>query len=281
MKKRQKMLWDVVQKSKECMQSATENNGVTYVLVGSSGCGKTTMIVDVLLNRVYGSMAEKDYIITVFTESEHSDALDRIKDKRVMVDHAGFDPQQFTWYYQTNADYDKQFNFVAFMDDCIHIKYVKELEKMFLIYRNTNITSLVSLQYPNLIPKPVRTSVYYAFCFCMNNDEGIEVILDAYMKCYLPGRNRSEKIMAYRQWTNGHRFFLVDNLEKKCYKVDENYSCEEIPLLSMVGSGGDECDLSLGEEEDHVSVSQSQEKRGSSAATLFKYSKRECEEDSE
>jgi hypothetical protein len=241
-----KMLWDVIHDSKQCMQSKEKNNGVTYVIIGSSGCGKTTMISEVLLKKVYGSMADKEYIITVFTESEHSDALDEL-DKKILIDPAGFDSQMFAWFYQTNTDFDKAYNFVAMLDDCIHIKHNKELEKMFLIYRNTNITSLVSLQYPNLIPKPVRTSVYYAFCFCMNNDEGIEVILEAYLRCYLPGKNKAEKILSYRRWTNGHRFFLVDNLEKRCYKVDEDYKCEEIPLLSALASEEEEEEVEVEE----------------------------------
>lgn len=254
-------LWDVVIESKSQMQSKEKNNGVTYAVIGSSGCGKSTMLRKVFLDRVYGSMAEKEYIITMFTESDKSDALEDVP-KKVMVDSAGFDEEQFNFYYQTNQAYDKKFNFVAMMDDCIHIRYRRMIEKMFLIMRNTNITSIVSLQYPKLIPVSIRTSVYYSFCFCMNNDEGTKMCVESYIGPYLPGNSMKQKMWEYRQWACEHRFFFLDNLEHKCYKVDAEYNCFELPLWNVLKEKeGDDSNCDFYAEDEEYGSSSEGEKR--------------------
>lgn len=113
---------------------------------------------------------------------------------------------------------------------------------MFLIMRNTNISSLISLQYPNLIPKSIRTSVYFSFCFYMNNDEGIEVIVRGWLYPYLEGKNLRQKMYSYLNWTSGgggHRLFVKDNINHKCFMVDENYNAKEIfPIYSVKDKDG-------------------------------------------
>lgn len=212
------------------MQSKEKSNGVTYALVGSSGSGKTTILRKVFLDRVYGAMADKDYIVTVFTESKESDALQGL-DKKVIVDGAGFDEDHFNLYFLMNQRDMKKWNFVAILDDCIHIRYHKTIEKMFLVMRNSNITSVVSLQYPKLIPVSIRTSIYYCFCLALNNEEGIRIAIETWVGSYIPGKNIREKISEYRRWTQNHACYLLDNLQKKCYKIDANFVCEEIPLI--------------------------------------------------
>lgn len=224
-------MWDLICESKKEMQSADQNNGVTFAIIGSSGCGKTTMLRKVFLDRVYDKiMADKEYIITIFTESASSDALQGL-DKKILIDSGGIDEDQITLYYQTNSEYKKVYNFVAVVDDCLEMKHRKTFEKMFLMYRNTNITSIVSIQYPNLIPKSIRTSVYYAICMRINNDEGVEIMINSWLSPYLPGRTLRQKLVPYREWTRDHNFFLIDNLQKKCYKVDKEYNCTEIPII--------------------------------------------------
>ncbi len=232
-------MWDVLSESKQAMQSATKNNGVTFAIIGSSGCGKTTMIRKVFLDRLYGSMADKKYITTIFTESKESDALQGLGSD-VLIDGAGIDEDQIMFYYQTNTDYQKRFNFLAVVDDCIQMKHRNTFEKMFLVMRNTNISSIVSIQYPNLIPKSIRTSVYYCICMGINNNEGVEIMIQSWLSPYLPGKTLRQKIVPYREWTKDHNFYLIDNLQRKCYKVDKNYNCEEIPIITHE----DECDVS-------------------------------------
>lgn len=212
-----------------------KNNGCTYALVGSSGAGKSTLLRKVFFEDIYSDF--KTYLVTVFTESPQSDALQGLEKLKILVDKNGLDEDLINLMYKFNRKFDKIFNFVCVLDDCIHLRYMKQIEKMFLIMRNTNITSVVSLQYPKLIPPSIRTSVYFVFCMRLNFRDSIEQFVRGFLWGYLEGRNIEEKILFYQQWTEDYQFFLLDNLNHKCYKVDKDYNCVEQPLIHLSSAG--------------------------------------------
>lgn len=227
------------------MQSKDKNNGVTMIILGSSGCGKSTMIKKILLGECYdGPKKDKDYIVAIYTQSAKSDAFEDLP-KTILIDKSGLDEEAIKLAYQMNMHYDKKYNFVYILDDVIHIRYKKQLEQMFLTMRNMNLTSIVSLQYPKLIPPSIRISVYFTFCFCMNNQEGIEQIVRGWLAGYLQGKNIREKMQTYREWTegaNGKRFYLLDNLNHTCYRVTEKYMCTKLEMVSFIDGWGEKGD---------------------------------------
>lgn len=228
-------LAQVILEGKNEMQNDKSKNGVTYAVIGSSGCGKSTMIRKVLLEEVYN---DKKYMVQIFTESAKSDAFKELG-KDVIVDSKGLDVDNINFCYHMNEEYDKDYNFVIILDDVIKIKFIDLVERMFLIMRNTNITSVVSLQYPYLIPKSIRTSVYFTFLFHMNNDEAVEAVVRGWLSSYIPGKNIREKMKYYLSWTlgpdkEGHQFFVRDNLNHKVYQCDTEYRCHEMPLRTVM-----------------------------------------------
>lgn len=209
------------------MQNETSKNGITVCLLGGSGRGKSTILRTIFIDDIYQG---KEYIVTVFTESASSDAFQKLS-KDVIVDGMGVDQDTIHFCYKMNQEYDKKYNFVNIIDDCIHIRYQKMIERMFLIMRNSNITSIVSLQHAKLLSPAIRSSIYFAICMGFNGEEGVEICTRAWIGGYLPGNTINEKIYYYQQWAqDGHRFFMLDNLNHRCYKVDEKYMCEELFL---------------------------------------------------
>ena len=123
------------------------------------------------------------------------------------------------------------------LDDVLDLQYKMLVKRMFLTMRNTNISSLVSLQYPNLVPKAIRTSVYFTLLFYLNTDEAVELAVRGWLSAYLPGHTVKEKMLFYRRWTkqgHGHQMILVDNLNHKCYLVDSEYYCKELPMITTL-----------------------------------------------
>ncbi len=234
----------VLSEGKKKLQSAEQKNGVTFAFIGASGCGKSTLIRKVFIDQVFTKMAKeqdnKEFIIQVFTESSKSDAFNGLaKDKSILLDCKGLDEDNINWCYHMNEKYDKKYNFMMILDDVIDIQYKKLVRRMFLIMRNTNISSVVSLQYPNLIPKSVRSSVYFTILFYFPTNECIELIVKGWLSAYLPGKNLLEKMLHYRSWTkgeDGHRMFLIDNLNHKAYYVNGSYMCKEMPLICSTDS---------------------------------------------
>lgn len=232
-------LSEVIIEAKSKMQSEESRNGVTFVFMGSSGCGKSTVIIKVFIEQIFGKSAvkargeKKEFIIQIFTLSAKSDAFKECP-KDVLVDDKGLDEDNINFCYQMNEHYDKVYNFFIGLDDVLDLYYKELVQRMFLTMRNTNISSLISIQYPKLIPVSIRTSVYFALFFLFNNDEATEQAVRGWLSSYLPGKSIREKILAYREWclgNDGHNMFLMDNLNHKCYKVDSSnmkYLCIEI-----------------------------------------------------
>jgi hypothetical protein len=220
-------LANVLKEAKSEMQNEKSKNGITVALLGGSGRGKSTILRKIFIDDVY---AGKDYIVHIFTESASSDAFKGVS-KDVIIDGMGVDQDAIHFCYKMNQEYDKKYNFVLIIDDCIHIRYQKMIERMFLIMRNSNITSIVSIQHARLLNLSIRNSIYFAICMGFNGEEGVEICTRTWIGGYLPGKSIGEKIYYYQQWAQeGHRFFLLDNLNHRCYKVDENYMCEELFL---------------------------------------------------
>ena len=239
-------LHEVLIQAKEKMQGPEKANGITFALMGSSGCGKSSVIIHVFIEQIFGKKAtrfrkDKEYIIEIFTMSAKSDAFKSLP-KDIMVDPKGLDEDNINFCYHMNENYNKKYNFFLMLDDVLDIRYKDLLQSMFLTMRNTNISSLVSLQYPKLIPVSIRTSVYFALFFFFNNDEATEQAVRGWLSAYLPGKSIRDKIYFYRSWVlqnDGHNMFLMDNLNHRCYKIDtanHEYNCMEMPMITSIDS---------------------------------------------
>jgi hypothetical protein len=237
---------EVLIEAKEKMQGHEKANGITFAFMGSSGCGKSTVIKKVFVEQIFGKKAtqarkDREYIIQIFTQSAKSDAFKELP-KDVLVDPKGLDEDNINFCYHMNENYNKKYNFFVMLDDVLDIRFKDLVQRMFLTMRNTNISSLVSIQYPKLIPVSIRTSVYFALFFFFNNDEATEQAVRGWLSAYLPGKSIREKIYYYREWVlqnDGHNMFLMDNLNHKCYKIDssdEVYKCVELPMISSLDS---------------------------------------------
>lgn len=231
---------EVICEGKKKLQDEESKNGVTFAFIGSSGCGKSTCIRKIFIDQIFTERAKKDdgkeFIIQVFTESAKSDAF-KDMDKSIMMDTKGLDEHNINFCYHMNESYDKKYNFMFILDDVLDLQYKMLVKRMFLTMRNTNISSLVSLQYPNLVPKAIRTSVYFTLLFYLNTDEAVELAIRGWLSAYVPGHTVKEKMLFYRRWTRekkGHQMFLVDNLNHKCYQVDSEYNCKELPMITTL-----------------------------------------------
>jgi hypothetical protein len=230
---------DLISEAKSKLQVTgdyTKRNGVTYALFGSSGSGKSTIIRKIFLDDLYnnerqGVPMNDEYIVTLFTESKHADALQNLDEDGVLVDACGLNEEVYKWMYAMNYTYDKQYNFVVMIDDVLTVKSLPTVFKAFLTYRNMNITSVVSLQYLKLCPLAVRSSLYFCFLLPLNSNEGIEQLVKGYLGMYLPGKSLGVKINRYKDMCKDHCFFLMDNLNHRCFYVNADYMAKEmLPL---------------------------------------------------
>lgn len=236
-------LSDLLNEAKSNLQMLgddSKRNGVTYALFGSSGSGKSTIIRKIFIDELYtnsktdrnlvGKNTKDEYISVLFTESKFADPLKDLKTgvDDIIIDAMGLNQEIYKWMHMMNYRYEKQYRFVVMIDDVIPIKSMSIIYEAFLTYRNMNISSIVSLQYLKLCPLSIRSSLYFCFLLPMNSNEGIEQLVRGYMAMYLTGHTLEDKIETYRLMTKNHHFFLLDNLNHKCYHVDDKYYATEL-----------------------------------------------------
>lgn len=126
------------------------------LVLGSSFSGKTTLLVNEL-----NKLSQDDYtLIILFTESKNAQPFKKLKTRVKIIE--GFEPEIIRFLKNINDKTNNRYNFLILLDDVIDAKHAKELSKMILTYRNSGISSCISIQYPMLINKSSRSSFHQA-----------------------------------------------------------------------------------------------------------------------
>lgn len=181
------------------------NTGNTTFLIGSSKRGKST-----LLMYIYEKYYKKS-ISTLFSINSHI----KLYKKGNLIRCNKFNNECATLIKKMkyiNHKCENKYDFSLFFDDITNIRYNNLVNELILTYRNSNISSIVSLQYPNLLSKQSRGSINNVIFFGLNNDESIAVALNSFLKSKfnkLGFRSEVDQINLYRELTRDHQFIYL------------------------------------------------------------------------
>lgn len=185
-----------------CKLKLDPNTGNTVLIVASSKAGKTTLQMDIYKNYF------KKSITVMFA---HSTQLKIYKAANLIVTDK-FEPHIIELMRQLNKMSKNKFDFTCMFDDILMVKNSETIQDLFLSLRNSNISSVISLQYVNLMSKACRGNVNTILGGAMNSDENIMVFIKCYLSSYMRGiglRNDSDMIKYYRDATKDHGFFNI------------------------------------------------------------------------
>ncbi len=180
-----------------------ENTGNTVMLVGSSKSGKTTVQM-ALYNKYF-----TDYISILFAQNSQ---LPQYKAKN-LIRTDEFLPRIIEISRMINKVGKNKFDFLFMFDDMVHIKSERNVADLFLSLRNSNISSIISLQYLNLMSKACRGSVNTIYAGSCNSDENILVLIKCYLLSYFKKLNiinEADMINYYRKLTSNHGFICIN-----------------------------------------------------------------------
>jgi molybdopterin-guanine dinucleotide biosynthesis protein len=127
----------------------------SMAILGSSGSGKTTLMSNEL-NKM--NPGEYDFII-LMTESKNAAPLQHINLNIMVIE--GYDEHKIKKLKDINDKSNNLFRFLVILDDIIDQKYSKDLNKSLMVYRNSNISTVICCQYPQILSKMARGSVHY------------------------------------------------------------------------------------------------------------------------
>lgn len=157
-----------------------EMTGVTFQLVGKSCTGKTTFIMQQLNLLTDKELAQYNAII-FFTESPHARPLklieERILKKLILMDR--FCPMILRSLKKVNDGTGNAFKFLVIYDDILELRG-ELLTKSILTLRNSNISTMVSVQYDKIMSPSQRSSVHNIYIFNLLT-ESWEYLLKGYL----------------------------------------------------------------------------------------------------
>jgi len=179
-----------------------ESSGVTYGIVGKSFSGKTTFIVKELNKLTVEELRMYNGII-FFTESANADPLkdlsERVKEKMILTDR--FCPKILQVLKKLNDSTHNMFKFLVIFDDILQLRGML-LTKSILTLRNSNISTVISIQYEKLMNPAQRSSIHNMYIFNLRT-ESWEYMLRGFIlgniKEMLPSMKQEKSVVKVAQ----------------------------------------------------------------------------------
>jgi hypothetical protein len=187
-----------------------ENGGVSVALLGSTRSGKTTFL-KYLLDKHFPK-----HLKVLMSNSIHAPIY---KDMKDMVKSPLYIPKLVKEGYMINKETKNHYDFLYILDDIVTGKFDKELLKLLAIYRNSNLSAIISIQSPILLNSATRGNLNYVLLGRMNSEEQIEKTIKMYLTSYLDGKNMTEKIKNYKALTEDHYWIVINNLDGSVYRT--------------------------------------------------------------
>jgi hypothetical protein len=194
-----------------------DRTGASLVLIGKSKSGKTSFLKKIV------SHLPKDMIKIVISPNIHNDIYESMRNKCIYS--PTFDPQIVKLCQKINQKTKNHYRFCVVMDDLIDLKSNTTLLKMFLTMRNSNISTILSLQSPMLVNKLVRGNVNYALLTKQNNQESIEDSYNKFMSNFsqdLGIKKREDIVPVYNKLVEDYNFIYINFLKDKIYRSNKS-----------------------------------------------------------
>lgn len=189
-----------------------KTGGCSFALLGSTRSGKTTLLSHIL-DKYF-----KKHITILMSNSIHAPIYKEIKDciKSPVFSHAVIKEG-----YEINRKTNNHYPLLYVLDDLVDKKTDKELMKLLTIYRNSGLSTIISLQDPILLGTTARGNLNFVCLGYFNSDEKVERIIKMYLTSRLEGK-MDDKIRQYKELTKDHHWIMVNNLSGELFRFKLN-----------------------------------------------------------
>lgn len=184
------------------------NTGNTTFILGSSKMGKSTAIMHIY-DKYY---SEKQFVSILWTANPQI-ALYKGHKKLIVAGKWNADSEKVIRDEKRIQTKTKNtYKFLNMFDDVINVRNNTLLDNLILTYRNSKMSSIISLQYSNLMSKCSRANCNNILAFGFNTDESIEVVIKTFLTGYLKSigvPKLPDQINWYKAVTSDHGFIYI------------------------------------------------------------------------
>ncbi len=174
------------------------NTGNTTAIIGSSKAGKSTLMMHIY-KKYY-----KRFITTLYTMNPHSFG-GKVDDRNLII-FGGYEDKVIKAEKLINQNCNNKYNFCNLFDDLIGLNNKTLINNLILTYRNSNMSSVICIQYSNLLSKMTRANFNNILLFRFNTDEAIEVVIKTFLRNALKKMGVKDMIEFYKLHTSDFSF---------------------------------------------------------------------------
>jgi hypothetical protein len=93
-----------------------------------------------------------------------------------------------------------------------------QLKKLHTIYRNSNLSCLITGQTSSILDTTSRANTNYVLLGRLGNDSEIENVIKQFLNSFFPSSYKMvDKIKSYKDLTSNYHFILIDNIKGETY----------------------------------------------------------------
>jgi len=174
------------------------------VLVGQSRAGKSVLI-NYLWNKYF-----KSHITVLMTPNYQANVYKKMRESPRVIIANDFIPNIITIMNKLNQASNNKYKFLVIGDDLIDSRYKAELKKLLLSLRNSNISSILGIQWPPLIDPSMRNNANNLCLLTFNKPEGRSKIVRDYIPNMFGNISQKKGMKLYKILTQDHHFILND-----------------------------------------------------------------------
>lgn len=185
-----------------------KNTGNTTLIVGSSKSGKSTTIMW-LWEKYYN---KKKFISTLFSPSAQIKLFKGRKNLLKTTEFGKKGQQYIEMQRYINQKCRNKYYFLNIFDDIIDVRFNRIINALILTYRNAKVSTIINLQYVNLLSKSARSNVNNVLFMHLNIDTDIEATIRDYLQSYFKQMGLttiSDMISFYRKMTKNHGIIYI------------------------------------------------------------------------
>lgn len=184
--------------------------GVTMAMIGSTRSGKTTLLKHAVVKHF------DEHIGVLMSPSLHAPVYADIS--KALVRSPEYVPKVIDEMYSINRKTKNHYPFLVVLDDVVTAKFDRTLMKSFTIFRNSGITTIMSVQNPVILNSVTRGNFNYCLLGYLNSSEACERVVRMFCYSEIAGRNIEEKVKEYQRLTEGHHWLMLDMLTGERYR---------------------------------------------------------------
>lgn len=184
--------------------------GYTFMLVGSSKSGKTTLMVKIFEQLFKGRTRLVPILITPNFHAPAYSGLKKTEENDKLVVSGCFDDIIVKTMFTIQKKTDNYYDMMVMLDDMIHVKNSKTINALFLTMRNSKMSTVQCVQSDTVTQKTNRSNANFIMFKQLNTDTEIEGVIKKYFVGKFPeNRPMKELILLYRTLVSNYTTLVL------------------------------------------------------------------------